>query len=126
MIANIERQFLLPTDLRNIHYYFGEHRPANRMITHLRIQVMLGVAIGVLVLLFHFTTRIEPGLTAPWENFEFQRSFPYLTFGILMAYLVFLRKQLTRKYEEILSNSSGRQVDTSGVSYGEGHGFKKT
>ena len=35
IIANIERQFLRQSDLRDIHYYFGAHRPTNLMITHL-------------------------------------------------------------------------------------------
>jgi hypothetical protein len=42
IIANIERQFLKREDLKNIHYYFGAHRPKNKMIEHLRIQVALG------------------------------------------------------------------------------------
>ena len=43
IIANVERQFLNKSDLRDIHYYFGKHRPNNKMITHLRIQQALGV-----------------------------------------------------------------------------------
>ena len=35
IIANIERQFLMTSDLRDIHHYFGSHRPGNRMIKHL-------------------------------------------------------------------------------------------
>ena len=49
IIANIERQFLRKEDLKEIHYYFGSHRPKNKMIYHLRIQMTLGIA---LVLMF--------------------------------------------------------------------------
>ena len=41
IIANIEKQFLSSGDLSEIHYYFGSHRPNNKMITHLRIQLAL-------------------------------------------------------------------------------------
>ncbi len=34
IIANIERQFLTQDDLKNIHYYFGKHRPKNKMIEY--------------------------------------------------------------------------------------------
>src|SRR5690554_1590058 len=54
VIANIERQFLLKSDLKEIHYYFGSHRQKNKMIEHLRIQLSLGAALAGLVLLYHF------------------------------------------------------------------------
>src|SRR5438876_1465761 len=38
IIANIERQFLRPSDIREVHYYFGKHRAVGKMIDHLRIQ----------------------------------------------------------------------------------------
>jgi|SRR3954467_6991923 len=44
IIGNIEREFLSETDLRDIVYYFGAHRPTNKMITHLRIQRALGLS----------------------------------------------------------------------------------
>src|SRR5262245_4404379 len=77
IIANIERQFLRQSDLKEIHYYFAEHRRSGRMITHLRIQLWLAVGVSLLVLLIHFVTNGLPvyylhtkegtGLTAlPW------------------------------------------------------------
>ena len=45
IIANIERQFLVRNDLQEIHYYWGKHRPHNRMISHLRIQYALAVGL---------------------------------------------------------------------------------
>src|SRR3546814_12158683 len=58
IIANIERQFLLNSDLQDIQYYFGAHRSKkNRMISHLKIQSALGVAVGGLVIFFHFRSE---------------------------------------------------------------------
>jgi len=126
IIANIERQFLLTSDLREIHYYFGAHRPSNKMITHLRIQRALGVGIGLLVLLFHFSTRVFGGLGAPWSNFEFQRSWPYLAVIAVLIYVVRLNRQRNRSYAEFIQRSPGKLIDTSGVVYGEGHGYPPT
>jgi len=125
IIANIERQFLLKSDLHEVHYYFGTHR-SNKMITHLRIQRALGVGIGLLVLLFHFNTRVYPGLSAPWSNFEFQRSLPYFAIMIVLIYVVRLKGQRDRSYDEFIQNSPGKWIDTSGIVYGEGHGFPPT
>lgn len=125
MIANIEKQFLVKDDLSEIHYYFGSHRPANKMITHLRIQVMLAFGIAAVVLTFHFFQRILPGIWGSWASFEFIRALPYLVGVALVVYLMRLRANRNRSYEEFISHSPGRDVDTSGVSYGEGHGFPR-
>src|SRR5262245_19108775 len=58
MITNIDRQFLLPSDLRDIHYYFGKHRKAGAMIDHLAIQRNFGIGIAFIVLAFHFATQV--------------------------------------------------------------------
>jgi hypothetical protein len=126
IIANIERQFLLTSDLREIHYYFGAHRPSNKMITHLRIQRALGVGIGLLVLLFHFNTRVFGGLGAPWSNFEFQRSLPYVIATAVLIYVIHVKKHRDLSYAEFIQRSPGKLIDTSGIVYGEGHGFPPT
>ncbi|MDL0433835.1 hypothetical protein QPM17_22090 [Marinobacter sp. TBZ242] len=122
IIANIERQFLLKSDLKDIHYYFGSHRQKNKMIEHLRIQLSLGAALGGLVLLYHFFERVMPGFSAPISNFEPARSLPYI---VVVVAVVYLRKQkvdAAEKYKEFIANSPGIKVDTSGVNYGKGHG----
>lgn len=122
IIANIERQFLLESDLKDIHYYFGSHRKRNKMIEHLRIQFSLGAALGGLVLLYHFFDRVMPGLSAPICNFEPARSLPYIVVVVAVFYLRKLKVDAAEKYKEFIDNSPGIQVDTSGVNYGKGHG----
>src|SRR3546814_1337030 len=79
IIANIERLFLLNSDLQDIQYYFGAHRSKkNRMISHLKIQYALGVAVGGLVIFFHFSTRVWPGSYSYMSIFEPQRTIPYI------------------------------------------------
>lgn len=124
MIANIERQFLQTSDLRDIHYYFGKHRPDNVMLTHLQIQYALGLGLGALVLLYHFFDRVFPGFGAPIHNFDPVRGLPYILVIAATIYLYRLRNKRNKSYREFLENSPGIDVDTEGINYGVGHGFK--
>jgi len=121
IIANIERQFLYDKDLGEIHYYFGKHREESAMLTHLRIQWVLGVGIAVLLLLYHFATRVFPGIGGPWRNFEPQRALPYVVAVAAYPVLVRLRKSRLQAYRNFLLNSPGAAIDTTGVTYGVGH-----
>lgn len=124
IIANIERQFLAKEDLRRIHYYFGAHRPKNRMITHLRIQFVLGVGMATIVLLYHFWDRVYPGIVASDSSFDLLRTFPYATAIAVAVFICWLIRHSRRSYEEFLKNSPGVDVDTIGIAYGEGHGYR--
>jgi hypothetical protein len=123
IIANIERQFLKQADLKNIHYYFGAHRPDNRPIAHLRIQQHLAMSLIGLVLIFHFIKRVLPGFHLPWSDFDPERALPYLLAlgGIWYGHYWYMHGK--KKYAEILKHSPGIHVDTTGVQYGAGHGF---
>jgi hypothetical protein len=126
IIANIERQFLRPTDLREIHYYFGAHRGKSKMITHLRIQYALGLGFAALFVSYHFVRRVLPGIHEPIQNFEVSRSLPYLTCLAAAIFLVHLRKNRIASYQEFLKNSPGIEVNTAGIDYGVGHPVEKT
>src|ERR1017187_5429083 len=95
IIANIERQFLSQSDLRDIHYYFGEHRATNKMLTHLRIQWGLGIGIATFFLVYHFATQILPGFGGPWSSFKIQRALPYIVAGLCAGFLIWLRRDRT-------------------------------
>lgn len=121
IIANIERQFLAESDLREVHYYFGRHRKKGSMITHLRIQYLLAVGIGSVVLLFHFCTRVVRGIGAPWSSFEPLRSLPYAVLLVAVVAIVLLKVNRGKAYSEFLQNSPGKHVDSGGITYGVGH-----
>jgi len=122
IIANIERQFLLPSDQRDIQFYFGKHRSkANRMISYFKIQSGLAVAISSLVLAFHFSVRVVPGLDQPWSAFQPARALPYLAAILSVLTCIAFASDRRRSYENFLQNSPGVDVDTSGVEYGPGH-----
>src|SRR3546814_15425885 len=60
IIANIERQFLLNSDLQDIQYYFGAQRSKkNKMISNLKIHSAFSVATGGLGIFLHFSTRLR-------------------------------------------------------------------
>lgn len=122
IIANIERQFLTKDDLKLIHYYFGAHRPKNRMITHLKIQVALGVGLVSLVVGYHASVRVLPGICSPFSSFELSRSLPYLLLVASLAYLYIIRKGRDAAYLEFVINSPGEEVDASTIKFGPGHG----
>jgi hypothetical protein len=121
IIANIERLFLEPDDLKKVHYYFGAHRSKSAMLTHLRIQWTLGIGIGSLFLLYHFFTRVLPEFSAPASAFEPVRAIPYIIAAFSVGLLVWLRKKRIEAYEEFLKNSPGIPINTSDVTYGVGH-----
>lgn len=122
IIANIERQFLLGSDQKDIQFYFGKHRSGgNKMISHLRIQASLGIGVGILVILFHFFDRVLPGMSAEVSHFDVQRTLPYV---VSLAVLIFgyrFGKDRDDAYQSFLSNSPGITVDNQGIVYGPGH-----
>ena len=120
IIANIERQFLKKADLREIHYYFGKHRETASMLTHLSIQWWFGLGVAILVLLYHFSTRLLPKLPCFWTC-GLERMLPYLVLVAGVILLFFLRKDRNESYESFLRNSPGKVVDTEGIEYGTGH-----
>ncbi|OCW20884.1 hypothetical protein C9382_12035 [Pseudomonas aylmerensis] len=122
IIANIERQFLLVQDLKDIHYYFGSHRPTNKMIYHLRIQMALGLVLAMLVLGYHFVDRVVPGFSLPISDFSVARSLPYILAFVSSGYLFWLKRLNIKKYEEFLRESPGKTINTTGTQYGVGHG----
>jgi hypothetical protein len=121
IIANIERQFLGPDDLKKIHYYFGKPREKSAMITHLKIQYALGLGIATLFIFYHFRGRVLPGIHGPAGNFELSRSLPYLAATAWAIFLWFLRKNRIDSYQQFLENSPGTDVETAGIKYGIGH-----
>lgn len=124
IIANIERQFLMQTDLKHIHYYFGKHRSKQSIITHIRIQWWLGLFIGGLVLLYHFLTEVLqtcPCISSPATDFRWELLLPYITAVGIFIWTYLLRKHRIKSYDEFIKNSPGIDIDTSGIDYGVGH-----
>jgi hypothetical protein len=125
IIANIERQFLKISDLREVHYYWGEHRASGSMLTHLKLQLCLAVGIAALVFGIHFSDVIAPLIPQQFSGAKFQNFLPLGS--AVLGVLVWLRRRyvVSKKYSEFLENSPGRTVDTTGIRYGMGHPSSK-
>lgn len=122
VVANIERQFLIKDDLKAIHYYFGSHRPNNKMISHLENQMFLAIGLAVIVLAYHFYDRVFAGLGEPMGSLDLARTIPYISAMLCYFYLIRVQNQRSKDYAEFLRESPGIPIDTTGVNYGAGHG----
>jgi hypothetical protein len=125
IMANVERIFLCDEDLHAVHYYFGKHRPNNRMISHFGIQVAFAIALAILVLGTHLVNRVLAGFSLPITYFDWKRALPYAVLLATLVYLLMFWRKTKRDYLELLQNSPGRAVDTSTVTYASGHGHRK-
>jgi hypothetical protein len=120
IIANIERQFLKPSDLREIHYYFGRHRKTGALITHLEIQMYLALGVAMLVLAAHFFTVVLP----VWQKAKEGTGLTYLPWAaavIGLAFWAWSKRKFATRYETFIANSPGREIDDSGINHGPGH-----
>lgn len=122
IIANIERQFLNQDDLKDIHYYFGSHRPKNKMISHLQNQAFLGWGVFFTLLLYHLLTRVVTGFNLPFSAFDPIRGAPYAIAVACGIYIFNRDKKRQEAYAEFLRESPGKEIDSSNVNYGIGHG----
>lgn len=121
MIANIERQFLRQSDLREIHYYWGKHRDTSSMLTHLKLQRGLALGVAGLVLGIHFFTVMVPLIQDRFVGAKLQHFLPWA--ATIAGLFIWRRRHIlaARKYAEFLKNSPGKAVDTTGIEYGIGH-----
>ena len=115
IIANIERQFLKVSDLREIHYYFGRHRKTGSVITHLEIQIYLALGVALLLLGTHFFTEVLP----IWNKVKEGTGLTYLPWSaalVGMAVWYWSKRKAANRYEAFLKNSPGKDIDDSGNS----------
>lgn len=128
IISNIERQFLKSSDLKDIQYYFGEHRDKNAVQTSLKIQLYIAWGIILVFLLYHFLTRIYDGLFLTWEEstINWGKLIPYTVTIVFYFILVkWIKSKREKNYLEFLQNSPGIKIDTSSIKYGDGHPTSK-
>jgi len=109
IISNIEKQFLLEEDLREIHFYFGRHR-SKWPIDFLQIQLVLGTAIALLALLLHFRERVWPGLGRSWALFDMWAAVPYLLFLAVGGILWWFAWKVNGDYTRLKEKSPGRDI----------------
>lgn len=109
IVANIERQFLKSSDLQDVHYFFGE-QPKMDTMEHVRLQAVLGLALGALVFLYHFMTRVWPGFFVDDPTFQPGRGTPYVVAVIAAWVLQRFRSRMKTKLEDFFKRSPGAPV----------------
>ena len=121
IIANIERQFLKIKDTKEICWYFATHRKHNKMISHLEIQYFLSVGLAIIVVIYHFSVRVYPGIVAAQSKFDPERAIPYLVLLIAIFFLYKVAKGKNARYAEFLEKSPGKELKTEDFSDTIGH-----
>src|SRR5207248_1449586 len=120
------RQFLYKSDLRDIHCYFGSHRPTSAMLTHFRIQYWLALGIGLGALLLHFFSRVLDLLisTSPGQLIQHvgsPRIAPYVAALASICLIWYFRGNRNKSYKNFLANSPGIAIESTGLVLGAGH-----
>lgn len=77
-----------------------------------------------MMLVFHFMTRVVPMLSASGPAFEAQRVLPYVLLAAAVVYLIQFAREREQGYREFITNSPGAPINTEGIVYGVGHGFR--
>jgi uncharacterized membrane protein len=107
IITNIERQFLLPSDLRDIHFYFEHHRRERSeswLIKHLKVQIWMTIGLWIMLLLFHLSVRIFVP-TKEWIAIT-----PYVATVICIVFCYRFAEDRKKDYEDLLRTSPGAKV----------------
>lgn len=109
LIRNIEQQFLLESDVHDVHYYFRDPpRPNNEVIGHFRVQIGLALVLSFLVLIYHFVSaRIWQGMSMANGRFIPSHAIPYLEALAGGCFLFWWRAHLKETYETLVSKSPG-------------------
>lgn len=117
IIGNIERQFLVPADLKEIHNYFGKHPKKSGLIDHLRIQDWLGIGLALVILAYHFIVRVEPGFHLAQWRVDPLRALPYVVLAAVLFWNVREQRATADKYIKFVQKSPGVPIDTTAISY---------
>lgn len=107
IVANIERQFLRPSDEREIHCFFIRHREPGDVVEHLQVHRNMAVGVALIVLGYHIATRIAPHIGTAWSVTEFQRGLPYVTALLCIVWVLQFRSTRRAKYLEFVTRSPG-------------------
>jgi hypothetical protein len=123
MITNIERVFLVESDLDHIHPYFAEHRGSNSFLAHLRIQRNYTVAL-VLGALMYFTVRdVLPTLDVN-ADINWLHVLPYAAVAAFFWKIGSLSDTYEGKYLQYREISPGIKVGRK-IDFGSTHGGRR-
>ena len=110
IIANIERQFLVASDAKEVHPFFQEHRFQRdgykvRLLRHFRIHLAMTVGIWALVLLFHFSHR-HPAVA----DLCTARALPYLMTIAGVLFVFWIRAKTASDTASLFKSAPGKKI----------------
>lgn len=112
IIANIERQFLHESDLKDIHHYFGKHRENNAYHAMMTIQIYFNSLLLMIITVYHFFIQVWPNRELSINHFDPLRCVPYLTLLISFYLLFRFNKKRIKNYNEFKTTSPGIEIDS--------------
>src|SRR5690606_32189481 len=112
-VANIEREFLLDSDARDIHYYFVNHRKNNAYLDMMIIQIVFILILLAIVLLYHFSEQVYPFISIDNPVFASMKTVPYIVFLIGFFVLRYFHFKRVNDYNKFLENSPGIEVSNN-------------
>lgn len=121
IITNVERQFLLPSDSKDIHFFFTGHRrerSEKELVLHFQIQLAMVLALWFLIIGYHFYKRVWPGRGFPIENIELVRAIPYVAGMVCAFYCWYVIRDTREGYGKLVENSPGKKVSEVSQSTG--------
>lgn len=112
IIANVERQFLSSSDLKEIHPFFGEHRFQRsghkvRLLRHFMIQLAMTIGIWVLVLAFHYSQRLV-GVSG--TGLCSVRSLPYVATVLGAIFVFWIRGKTAADTAKLFNAAPGKPI----------------
>lgn len=114
IIANIEKQFLLESDTRDIHNYFASHRRNNAYLDMMIIQIVFILILLGIVILYHFSVQVYPFIKMKNLVFAPMKTVPYIVITIGSIVLKYFHKKRVNDYNNFLENSPGIEISNKG------------
>lgn len=105
IIVNIERQFLIETDQKEIHDFFSKHRPGN-LIQDFQIKFYFAVALGYAIIVLHFSKRIIPMIMG--KKIECAALILYFSVLFIVPWMAMYYRRRVKKYLSDIANSPGK------------------
>jgi hypothetical protein len=107
IVTNIEKQFLLDSDAKEIHPFFKFPLHANnKMITHFTIQYKLGIGLGLAISLYWIAKIIQNNLGAANISIYIPLA------GIIIAaiYVNDIKKSRDKAYSDLVKLPPGKEI----------------
>ena len=104
IISNIEKQFLVADDVKEIHPYFKPDHKRREMIEHFQIQYFLGLALGFAVVTYYIWKIIQNGV------FENAICLPIAGLVIASIFVWWIKQRIKKSFDDLTNKSPGKRI----------------